>query len=119
MVNIYINNEFLQRIRSNARTQNTVCIEGQLRTYRQVKIPNISYLNQYIDTEIPNGSGDHAIAPDTIKIMFSFDIDSTDKTGSIINNVDRVLVKEKVLMLWLKETDINNSDIYGTYKDLY
>ena len=51
--------------------------------------------------------------------MFSFDIDSTDKTGSIVNNVGRVLVQEKVLMLWLKETDINSSDIYDTYKDLY
>ena len=60
---------------------------------------NISYLNQYIDIEIPNGLGDHAIAPDAMKIMFSFDIDSTDKTGSIVNNVGRVLVKEKVLML--------------------
>ena len=60
---------------------------------------NISYLNQYIDIEIPNGLGDHAIAPDVMKIMFSFDIDSTDKTGSTVNNVGRVLVKEKVLML--------------------
>ena len=53
-----------------------------------------------------------------MKIMFSFDIDLTYKIGSIVNNVGRVLVKEKALMLWLKETDIN-SDIYDTYKDLY
>lgn len=77
----------------------TVCIEGQQRTYRQVNISNISYLNQYIDIQIPNGLGDHAIAPDTMKIMFSFDIDLTYKIGSIVNNVGRVLVKEKALML--------------------
>ena len=37
-----------------------------------------------------------------------------------MNNVGRVLVKKKGLMLGSKDTDtINNSDIYDTYKDLY
>ena len=37
-----------------------------------------------------------------------------------MNNVERVLVKKKVLMLGTKDIDtINNSDIHDTYKDLY
>ena len=37
-----------------------------------------------------------------------------------MNNVDKALVKKKVLMLGSKGIDtINNSDIYDTYKDLY
>ena len=53
-------------------------------------------------------------------ITFKFDIETTEKTHSIINNVDRVLVKKKVLMLASNKTDtINNSDIYHTYINLY
>ena len=52
--------------------------------------------------------------------MFNFDIESTDKTRSVANNLGRVLVKKKVLMLGSRDIDtINNSDIYDTYKDLY
>ena len=37
-----------------------------------------------------------------------------------MNNVDRALVKKKILMIGSKEIDtIDNSDIYDTYKDLY
>ena len=37
-----------------------------------------------------------------------------------MNNVDRALVKKKVLVLGSKDIEmINNSDIYDTYKDLY
>ena len=37
-----------------------------------------------------------------------------------MNNVGRALVKKKVLMVGSKDIDtINNSDIYGKYKDLY
>ena len=47
-------------------------------------------------------------------------IESTDKTRSTVNNVGRALVKKKVLIHGSKDIDtINNSDIYGTYKDLY
>ena len=37
--------------------------------------------------------------PDTAKMTFDFDTESTDKTGSIINNVGRALLKKKMLML--------------------
>ena len=85
----------------------------------KVNIPNIAYPNQHIDIEIPHGSRDHVIVPDTVKITFNFDIESTDKTRSIVNNVGRALVQQNVLMLESKEIDtVNNSDIYDTYKDL-
>ena len=74
-----------------------------------------TYPNQHIDTEIPYGSRDRVIGPDTVKITFNLDIESTDKAGSIVNNVSRTLVKKKVLMLGSKDIDtINNSDVYDT-----
>ena len=85
----------------------------------KVNMPIIAYLNQHIDIEILHGSRDHVIVPDTIKIMFNVDIESSDKAGSIMNNVGRALIKKKVFMLGSKDIDtINNSDIYDTYKDL-
>ena len=86
----------------------------------KVNMPNIAHPNQHINIEIPHGLRDHVIVPDTIKITFNLNIESTDKTRSIVNNVGRALVKKKVLMLGSKQIDtISNSDIYGTYKDLY
>ena len=57
--------------------------------------PNIAYPSQHIDIEIPHGSRDHVIVPDTIKIMFHFEIKSTDKTRSVVNNVGRALIKKR------------------------
>ena len=83
-------------------------------------MPNIAYPNQHIDVEIPHGSRDHVTTPDTVKITFNLDIESTDKARSVVNNVGRALVKKKVLMLDSKDIDTtNNSDIFDTYKDLY
>ena len=83
-------------------------------------MPNIAYPNQHIDIEILHGSRDHVIVPDTVQITLTFDIQSTDKTRSIVINVSRALVKKKVLMLASKDIHkINNSDIYDMYKDLY
>ena len=85
----------------------------------EVNIPDMAYLNQHIDIEIPHGSRDHVIVPDTVKITLNLDIESADKTRSIVNNV-RALVKKKVLMLGSKEIDmIKNLDIYDTNNDLY
>ena len=86
----------------------------------KVNMPNIAYPNQNIDIEIPRGSKDHVIIPNTVNITFNLDITSTDKARSVVNNVGRALVKTIVLMLCSKEIDtINNSDIYDTSKDLY
>ena len=94
--------------------------KGKREHLAKVNMPNIAYPNQHIDTEIPHGLRDHVIVPDTIKITFNLNIESTDKTRSIVNNVGRALVKKKMLMLGSKQIDtINNSDIYDTYKDLY
>ena len=83
-------------------------------------MPNIAYPNQYIDIEMPHGSRDHVIIPDTIKITFNLGIESADKARSVVNNVGRALVKKKVLMFDSKDINaINNSDIYDRYKDLY
>ena len=60
------------------------------------------------------------IVPDTVKIMFNLDNESTNKTRSVVNNVGRALGKKKGLMFGSKDIGtINNSDIYDTYKDLY
>ena len=56
----------------------------------------------HTDIEILHGSKDHAILPDTIKITFILDIESTDKTQSIVKNVGRALVK-KVANAWIKQ----------------
>lgn len=83
--------------------------KGKREQKPKVNMPNIAYSNQHIDIEISHGSRYHAIVPDTIKITFNLDIESTYKTCGNINNVDTTLVKEKVLMLGSKKTDtINN-----------
>ena len=85
----------------------------------KVNKPNIAYPSQHVDTEIPHGSRDHVTVPDTIKVTFNLEIESTDKTRSAVNNVGRALVKKKELMLGSKDIEkINRSDIYDTYKDL-
>ena len=100
------------------RTQ--FAIKGKREHIAKVNMPNIAYPNQHIDIEILHGSRDHVIVPDTVKITFNFDIESTDKARSVANNVGRALVKKNVLMLGSKDIDtINNSDIYDSYKDLY
>ena len=94
--------------------------KGKREHIAKVNIPNIGYPNQHTDIEIPQGSTDHVIVPNTIKITLNLDIESTDKARSIVNNAGRALVKKKVLMFGSTDIDtISNSDIYDTYKDLY
>ena len=86
----------------------------------KVNIPNIAYPSQHIGIDIRHDSRDHVIIPDTVKIIFNLDIESTEKARIVVNNVGRALVKKKVVMLGSTGIDtINNSDIYDTYKDLY
>ena len=99
------------------RTQ--FAFKGKREHIAKVNTPNMAYLGQHFKIIIPQGSADHVIVPDTIKIMFDLDIPSTDKTCSVVNNIGRTLVK-KVLRLGSKEIDvINNACIYDVYKDLY
>ena len=100
------------------RTQ--FAFKGKREHTAKVNMPIIAYPNQHIDIEIPHGSRDPVIVPDTVKITFNLNNESTDKARSVVNNVDRALVKKKGLMLGSKDIDvISNSDIYDTYKDLY
>ena len=93
---------------------------GKREHISKVNIPNIAHPGQHIHIEILHGSRDDVIITDTVKITFNLDIESTDKSRSVVNNVGRALVKNNVLMLGSKNIDtINNSDIYDTYKDLY
>ena len=103
---------------SEHRTQ--FAFKGNREHIVKVNIPNIGYPNQHINVEIPAGSRDQIIVPDTLKITFNLEVESKDKTRSVINNLGRVLVKKKVLMLGSKEIDtVNQSYIYDAYKDLY
>ena len=80
-----------------------------------VNMPSMAYPNHHIDTKIPHGSRDHAILSNAVKMTFNLDMESADKTCSIVNNAGSVLVNKKVLMLGSKEIDtINNADIYDT-----
>ena len=94
--------------------------KGKCEHIVKVNIPNIGYPNQHICVEIPAGSRDQILVPDTLKITFNLEVESKDKTRSVVNNVGRALVKKKVLMLGSKESDtVNQNYIYDTYKDLY
>ena len=100
------------------RTQ--FAFKGKREHIVKVNIPNIGYPSQHIDVKIPAGSRDQAIVPNTLNITFNLELESNDKTRSVVNNVGRALVKKKVLMLGSKEIDtINQSYIYDTYKDLF
>ena len=54
----------------------------------KVNIKKFFYPNQHIDNEIPNCSRDNVIVPGTIKFTFNRDVESTDKTNSIVNYSD-------------------------------
>ena len=100
------------------RTQ--LAFKGNREHIDTTNIPNIAYPGPHIDIAIPKSLRDHVIVPDTIKVTFNLEIESTDKTRSVMSSVGRALVKKKELILGSKEIDtINNSDIYDTYKDLY
>ena len=63
------------------RTQ--LAFKGKREHIVKVNIPNIAYPSQHINIEIPHGSRDHVTVPDTVKITFNLDIESTDKTRSV------------------------------------
>ena len=66
---------------------------GKRENIAKLNMPNIAYPSQHIDVEIPHGFRDHVIVPDTVKITFNLEIESTDKACSVVNNVGRALVK--------------------------
>ena len=54
------------------RTQ--FAFKGKREHIAKVNMPNKAYLNQYIEIQIPRGSRDRVIVPDTAKITFKLDI---------------------------------------------
>ena len=73
------------------RTQ--FAFKGKREHIFKVNIPNVAYPSQNIDIEIPHGSRDYVVIPNTVKITFNLDIESTDKARRVVNNVGRALVK--------------------------
>ena len=69
--------------------------KGKRELTAKVKMPKIAYTSQHIDLEIPHGSRDHVIIPDTAKITLNLDITSTDKARSVVNNAGRALMKKR------------------------
>ena len=92
------------------RTQ--FAFKGKREHIARVNLLKIAYANQSIDIDIPHGSRDYVIIPNTVKITFNLDIESTDKAHSVVNNVGRAIVKKMLLKLCSMDIDtINNSDI--------
>ena len=81
---------------------------------------NITYPNQNTDIEKPHGWKDSALVLDSVKITFNLDNETTEKAPTIVSNRVRALVKQKMLILELKEIyTINNAYIYGILKKRY
>ena len=74
------------------RTQ--FAFKGKREHIATVNTPNIAYPGQHFKIIIPQGSADHLIVPDTVKITFDLEIESTDKACSVVNDVGRTLVKK-------------------------
>ena len=101
VIKLYINKELEVDIIPENRTQ--FALKGKGEHIIKVSISILTYPNQHTDTEIPHGSRDHIIVPDTIKTTFNLDIEWIDKTRNIdnlVNNVGRALVKRGANVLF-------------------
>ena len=54
------------------RTQ--LAFKGKREHMAKANTPNIAYPNQHMNIEIPYGSTDHVILPDTLKMTFNLEI---------------------------------------------
>ena len=68
--------------------------KGKREHIATINTPKIAYPGQQFKIKIPKGSIDHVIVPNTLKVTFNLEIESTDKTRSVVNNVGRTLVKK-------------------------
>ena len=68
--------------------------KGKREHIATVNTPNIAYPGQHFKIIIPQGSADHVIVPDTVRITFDLETESTDKARSVVNNAGRTLVKK-------------------------
>ena len=76
--------------------------KGKREHIAKVGMPNTAYPSQHVEIKIPHRLRDHVIIPDTIKITFNLDIESVDKTRSVVDNVCRALVKKKGAHTWFR-----------------
>ena len=105
---------------STVKHRTQFAFKGKGEHIAKVHMLNIAYPKQHMNIKTTDDSRDRVIVPDTVKITFNFELESTDKTRSFVNNVSRALVKKKVVILGSKDFDtISNSDVDDTYKDLY
>ena len=88
--------------------------KGKREHISKVNMPNMAYPNQHIDIEIPHGSRDHIIIPDTIKTTFNLGSESTGKARSVVNNVGRALVKKRCSCLVQKTSTRLATQIFMT-----
>ena len=109
-----------RELNSIAEHRISKAFDGMIEHITKPNTPIMAYPGQQIDIEVPHGSRDYVIVPDTVTITFNLDITWTDKARSVVNNVGRALVKKKELILGSNSIEtINNWDIYDTYKELY
>ena len=95
-----------------AKHRTQFAFKGKRDHMAKVNMSNIAYPNQHIDIEIPHGSRDHVIVPETVKITFNLDITPTDKTRSVLNNVGRALVKKRCSCLVQKTLTLLTTQIF-------
>ena len=74
------------KLNSMAEHRTQFVFKGKREHIAKVNMPNIAYEGQHIDIEIPLGSRDHVLVPDTVKSRFNLAIESTDKTRSDSEN---------------------------------
>ena len=81
----------------NAMAENRIsnAFDGKREHMVKPNTPNMAYSSQHIDIEIPYGSGDHLIVLDILKITFNLEIESIDKTLSVVNNARRAPIKKR------------------------
>ena len=100
----------------STRSDNLLCMNLQL---VKIKISNTAYPSQYNDIDIPHGSRNHVIEPDTVKMTFNLDIESTDKTYSMVNNIGRALVKKRRSSLAQKKLKQSIIQIFMTHTEIF
>ena len=79
------------------RTQ--FAFKGKREYIAMVNTPNIAYPGQNFKIIILQGSADHVIVPDILKITFDLELTSTDKARTVVNNVGITVVKKNCLSL--------------------
>ena len=76
----------------------------------------MTFPNQHNDTNFPYRVRNHVLVSGIVKNTRNLDVESTSKTRSIVNNVDRTLTTKRMLMFGSKKIyTFKKSAIYDTY----